>query len=377
MTKKGTFRWGLLAGIVLLLIGGLTFLKSESPVTVKTSRVQTGTVEERVTAAEVGTIEPVRRATLSAEIQGIVTHIPCREGALVRQEAVLIQINPKDLLMEKQRLLKEMETTCLRIFQSLLHRVNIQKDMARLESLRKSEIVSQQQYERLQSDLSVAQKEVEILIASAEQIDATLHQVDLNLDKTLIRAPFDSVISKLMVEEGETVAPSKMLITLVDSAPPYVEALVDEVDLGRVRLGQEVRITFDALPDKTFAGEMMEIAPVATTDQKKSRTIKTKTHLREWSPELRIGLSAKVVIITRPGKSTRVIPTNLIYPQKYVYVVERGHARKRFITTGMENWELTEIVSGLSDQDEIIIPLATEDEKPIQDGTPVTVQTPQ
>ena len=97
--------------------------------------------------------------------------------------------------------------------------------------------------------------------------EAALAAARVNLEKTVLRAPFDGVVAEVTTEVGEWITPSPPglpippVLVLLDAGAIYVSAPMDEVDVGKVRAGQPVRVTFDAFPGRSFAGRVTRVAP--------------------------------------------------------------------------------------------------------------------
>ena len=111
--------------------------------------------------------------------------------------------------------------------------------------------------------LRVADAEVEIAQAAIKESQAALDNAEVELARTVIRAPMDGVVIRRNVDLGQTVAASLQAPTLFTIAQALhrmqAEANVDEADIGRVVAGQQVTFTVDAHPGRTFRGEVVQI----------------------------------------------------------------------------------------------------------------------
>jgi len=107
-------------------------------------------------------------------------------------------------------------------------------------------------------------EEIAAAEASVRQNEAALAAAQVALERTEIRAPFDTTVGLIQVREGEYVAPEQSLLTVGDLSTLRVETTdLDEIDVARVAVGQKVDVTFDALPERVFTGHVTRISPMA------------------------------------------------------------------------------------------------------------------
>jgi HlyD family secretion protein len=360
--------------LLALLALGLALAGSThgaKPIRVRIIHPELGSVAEIVTPNSVGTVEPVKTAVVAAEIVGKIARIPVRQGP-VREGQTVVEIDSRDLEAEREVTRSEIKTARARIDEAVLRRKKVWEDLTRYQGVD----VPKGDVERLERDLEIAKKAEEISTLSIRTLEAQLGVLELKLGKVRVAAPFDGTVSKLHCEEGESVTPGKSLFTVLSAGPLLVRAQIDEVDMGRVALGQAARITFDAYEGKTFDGGVHEIMPAASADQKNNRTVDVKILVPDMPPNIRANMSANVEIILRSHEKVLRIPSHLVQRdrlrnEKFVFVRERGVARKRTVQAGFANWSMTEISQGLSPQDDLILPLELTDEPPITDGAPV------
>src|SRR5262249_23220264 len=115
--------------------------------------------------------------------------------------------------------------------------------------------------------------------ADVEQADANVKLARVQRGRTVLVAPFDGTVAKIVGEVGEYTTPSRPgvptppAIDPIDESCLYVNAPMDEVDAPKVRAGQRVRISLDSLPNQSFAGKVRRVAPYVTAVEKQSRTV--------------------------------------------------------------------------------------------------------
>jgi len=139
--------------------------------------------------------------------------------------------------------------------------------------------------------------------AQVKQAEAALAQARSALEDASLRGPFDGTVTAVSIREGEMVAaagfPVSPVITIGDLGHLRIETTdLSEMDIARVKVGQEVAVTFDALPEKSLRGRVSRIAPMATLEAGGTNYTVT-IELEETDPDLRWGMTAFVDIITQ------------------------------------------------------------------------------
>jgi HlyD family secretion protein len=138
-------------------------------------------------------------------------------------------------------------------------------------------------------DLAVAE-------AAVAQARAGLDAARAALDQASLTAPFDGTVGAVWRRAGEIVQPGQDIVGLGELGTLHVETTdLRETDVSRLRIGQKVDVTFDALPNRVFQGTIMRIAPLATTD-KGSGNYTVIVELDDLDPALRWGMTAFVNI---------------------------------------------------------------------------------
>lgn len=177
----------------------------------------------------------------------------------------------------------------------------------------------------------------------------------LNLEKMNIKAPFDGVIVNLphytpsvRVEQG------KPMVGIMDYARMYMDINLPESAIGYVKGEQPVFITHYTLPEDTLKGVISELSPAISTE---TRTFKGKILIQNTGMKLRPGMFVKADIVVDRADSSIIIPKEVIQQnrrKKFVYVVEKNTALLREITTGLEDENNIQILSGLKENDNLV-----------------------
>jgi HlyD family secretion protein len=166
---------------------------------------------------------------------------------------------------------------------------------------------------------------------------------------------------------GETKTPGAPLFVLADPSDIYIEAPIDESESAKIRVGQKARLFPDAYLGETFAGAVSEIKPVVEVSKEVSRA-NTIRVLPESPPKpLRLGMSVDVEVRTGGKDNVVLAPSAAVMERegrKFAFVVLNGKVVRRDVTTGISNWEWTEILGGISQGEAIVTSLEIKDLAP-------------
>lgn len=208
-------------------------------------------------------------------------------------------------------------------------------------AVRQAELTLQQaQLNRESNAISLAQ--AQLSLSAAEQA----------LEDTTLVAPMDGTIMAVDASVGESV--SAGFITLADLEQPLLEVYLDETDMNMVGLGYEAEVVFDALPDDTFIGQVIQIDPqlVAEGGVTAIRALVQLVPESFAKPQtLPVGLNATVEIVGGRAENAVLVPVEALRElsagQYAVFVVEDGQPRLRFVEVGLMDFTFAEILSGV------------------------------
>jgi HlyD family secretion protein len=212
-------------------------------------------------------------------------------------------------------------------------------------------------------ELKVAEQSLELSRLSLEQARQSLDYAQKQLDEATIIALFDGVVAKIYAEEGDVIPPPTMasqpIIHLVDLTTMALNVEVDEIDIPEVKPGQRAIIDVDALPDVEFDGEVLTISTVAKEEE---GVILYEVEVGFTVPEgsgLRVGMSAEADIVTVDRSNVLLVPSRAISKDSegnpVVMVVVNEQTEERRVVTGVSDGFDTEIVSGLSEGEVVVV----------------------
>ena len=344
------------------------------------SKVEKGGVLDRLT--ETGTIELVRSIEVKSKISGKIKQILVEEGEMVRANQVLAIVEP-DPNQALQVYGKRAAVERARI--EFLER---EKEWERNQSLFEKDLIARQELEKFENLYRLAQNafqqaQLEQQILEMEMSEASpANTVDLDsaeitqLDDFHIVAPISGLVIARNVEQGEMVVTgtsSYMVGTTVyqigDPSEMIVKSSISEVDLGRLREEQEVRIVADSYPDDSYTGRVKSIAPVGQIKQGESIvTFEVEIEILDPDARLRQGMSCDIDIIMDLRENVMVLPVEAVHEvmRKDIEGVETSEvdhvlayrwAGEEYeevrVEIGLQSSNRLEIVSGLTEGDEV------------------------
>ncbi len=189
---------------------------------------------------------------LAPKVSGYVLKADVNEGQKAKADDVLVELDDRDYQNSLRQLKGELEAVQAQL-------KDAERNFSRIQSLFKSEAVSQQQYDQTFATFSGVR-------AKNEALSAQVAQAELNIANTKIRAPVDGFIARKSVEVGQLATPGVPLIGFVGSTERWVIANFKETDLDSIRVGAEVDVEVDAISGRDFHGvvESLSAATGAT-----------------------------------------------------------------------------------------------------------------
>jgi HlyD family secretion protein len=415
--KRGT-RGLLLLGVILIGgAGGAALLGRRGAVPVRVVTLQREDMVISVSATATGTLESEAEVNIRAEVPGRILRLLVDEGDRVARGQVVAELDPQEaesqvalaraeLLTARARLeeeragvamLRERIRTKIEETRATLERTA--RDLERLRALHAEGAISRQQLDLAQAERDVAAaahaaaladrdqvsvKEHQVLAAQAAAVqrEAQLHLAEVQRSRMTIRSPIAGLVTQRSANEGEVVGLGGgsmvtlggPLFTLVDLDRLYVRATVDEFDARQVQLGQEVRVTLEALPGRSLRGRVYRISPAVSGERQEARTFSIRVALEEGKEFVKPGMSADVEVIVARRRDALFVPSQALLERegrKRVYVVADGRARATTVKVGESNWSSTEILEGLREGDRVVV---NPDAPGLLDGARVRVE---
>jgi HlyD family secretion protein len=283
-----------------------------------------GIDDVQVVVREIGTVEPEVKVEIKSNLSGRVVDLPVRAGDVVQKGQLIARIEPD--VNQAQNLLSVRnrgESTAIDL-------EDAKQDYEAKRKLFENGLISEEmnrqaetRYRQAQQALDEARGQIGLVEASGIPVGDNPRQV------VNIFSPMAGAIIERPVELGETVTGSgsfnagTVISTVADLGTMLVKAGINEVDIGKIHLGQEARITLDAFPRVVFKGTISRIAPAARFDDQ-VKVFDVEIALDELGRELRTGMTANIEIRGEVRENVLAIPVESVFvrgEEEMVYVL--------------------------------------------------------
>lgn len=195
--------------------------------------------------------------------------------------------------------------------------------------------------------------------ADVKAAEADLSSAQANLEKTIMRAPFTGIVSKMDLKVGSIASANTSEVSLISSGKFQIETFIPEVNIALISVGDKAKITLDAYgSDTSFDAAVVSIDPAETVHEGVS-TYKTTLQFTKTDDRIRSGMTANTKIITEEIPETLSIPKVATYEREgtwYVQVKNGKKTEEREVTTGATSLGLVEITKGLSEGAIVVLP---------------------
>lgn len=290
-----------------------------------------------------GDMVPIQQAQVFARVYGNLESIKADMGDHVRENQLLAVVDTTELAQQFR--------------QTAATYANDSAVYERSKMLLDRNLISKQEFDDAETAMKVA--------------GANFDAARTKLDYAKITAPFSGIITRRFLDPGALLSSTNAtLFTLMDVDIMKIIVNVLEKDIPAIAIGTKAVVSVDAYPGEIFDGA---IARMSDAVDLSTRTMPVEIDIPNRDHLLKSGMFASVSLIIGRQSNALTVPTTALLKDPngyYVYVVDKGVARRKSITIGAEQNSRTEILSGLDDNDNII----TTGQQFARDNGPVTVQ---
>lgn len=304
-------------------------VKPAPQTTIQAAVVEIKTSQAPIRVEVTGQVMPIFQAVLSSRIQGTIDKLLVREGTLVVKGQTLIELDNRDVRAELSRAAAEVE--------------NAEAHLDRMKTLHAQDAVSKQEMENATRTYKVAEANHRAVLAQ--------------LSYTVVKAPFDGVITEKKVEAGELASPGQPLLKMENPRQLRLEATVAEGDLKSVSRGDKIPVVIDALEGQVLAGIVGQILP---TGDPHTHTFTVKVDLPP-APGLKTGMFGRFQLDKGTSRTILVPETAVIERGELTSVFAVGSdqiARLRWVKVGRRFDNQVEILSGVNVGELVLIDAA-------------------
>lgn len=357
------------AGLAVLLVGLPLLSKCTAGTDAKQVEVQE--VELKLIKSSIlasGTLTFREQVQLRSEVIGQVTELHVEEADEVMKGDPVITLDPKTYQAQVDQAEAQVRIQQIAIERQRLLIKTLADRFERQKAMFARNLVDEDSYESLQSELALAKVDLRSLQESLAQGRAGLDQSEELLSKTRITSPIDGLVIQVDIKVGETVIagttniPGSTMMVIADPSETLTEVQVDEADIAQVQEGQSADVFTAAYPDTPLSGSIQSIASVARqTPGQASLSFLVKILMdKQDTMTIRPGMSVRADIYTQSSDETLAIPVQAVRydeetdqedeseeEQTFVFVMEDGKAVRRNVEVGISSDSDQEITDGL------------------------------
>ena len=356
-------RWRRVLAYALALVcvaAGLLYWRSIAPLAVETVTVTTAYPSQAYTLLNAtGYVVAQRKAAVASKATGRLEWLGVREGSQVRQGEVLARLENRDVTAKREQAAANVRLAQANLEQTEAELQEAERAFKRSRDLLERKFVSQAAHDTAIARLEKVKAAISGQRAAIAVAGANLRAADVEVEQTLIRAPFDGVVLTKNANVGDVITPfssalgsQAAVVTMADMATLEVEADVSESAVGKVKLDQPCEIQLDALPDTRFRGVVARMVP--TVDRAKA-TVTVKVRFLENDVRVLPEMSAKVAFLSQEippelrNRRTVVHPAAVVERggRRVVYVAKEERAIETPVELGGELGEWVEVVKGI------------------------------
>jgi RND family efflux transporter MFP subunit len=358
----------LVIAVIIIIAGCLIFYfagkkgtseknKSETFIA-KIGNVTYFTEQTGIIKAQVGAIVKVgTRAT------GTLTNLRYQVGDYVKKGELIAMIDDREIianLRNNQAIIEEQKRDLdSKDAQYAYAKLNYEREARLLDK----EFTTKDNVDKAKRELDVALALVELGKAKVKEAVEKLKALEVSLSYTKIYAPISGYVSTVSTQEGETVVSglsAAILITIIDPSKLEMWIYVDETDIGRTKPGVKVEYWVDTFRDKRFTGKISMIYPQPEIKDNIVYYLAIVKIDPKDTALLRPEMTAHVRIIVEEKKNVLVVPNSAVRFEEGKNVVYINNGKKkperRVVIPGIRDDRFTEIVSGLAEGEQIVIP---------------------
>jgi len=358
--------------------------------------VERGDLEVLVSAN--GVVEPINRIEIKSKASGQIESMPVEEGDLIGQGGLIARLDQRTARSELDQARADLMVAEANLTQA-------KNNLERARQLFERDLISAEEMD---------QKKVEEVRAQSQLVraKADLELSEERMEETIVRSPIEGLLLTKDVESGQIISSGvtafdggTLIATVANMERVHVKASVDEVDIGMVRAGQKARVVADAYPDRVFTGEVIRVSPQGRTEQNIT-TFRVTILVPNEGALLKAGMSTDVEIEIESRQNIVQVPNEaLIDPDmmeqrsggepvamrnggqrppsresssnqtsqrdevhsdqesgsntRIVMVREGDEFKPRKITTGLSNFDFTEVLDGLDEGEEIVVTMTS------------------
>ena len=308
-----------------------------------------------------GEIAPAEQVSVRPEINGKVDTLPVDLGDHMKKGAVLFKLDDKELQQQRKSNLTDIEKAKLNLDKA-------ERDHKRAEKLLNEKLISQEVFDDTKTTYDLAKN-------ALESSQRALALIDERLTKTEVRAPFDCTVLTRPVSVGQAVSGSDgfnggtEVLTIADLKAMIINAQVNQADVPRLKVGELVEVSVEAVPGLRATGTVERLSPQAII-KNNIKGYPARIVLTNVDQRIRPGMTANVKIPVASADNVTAVPLSAVFTEKnpesgqmerFIYVQQGDNFEKRNVKVGVSDFSYAEIQEGLKAGETISLVLPKEE----------------
>jgi RND family efflux transporter MFP subunit len=361
-------------GVVAAVAAGFLawFLARESPVevTVATARAMPATGAGTSVLDATGYVTARRQATVSAKITGKVRDVRIEEGQRVEAGDILATLDDAEARVEVELRRAQLAAARAQLTEAEAGSANAEREYRRQQEIAALKLTSASALDAARTAAEASRARTSSQASAVRVAQESVQAAEVQLDNTIVRAPFAGVVTVKAAQPGEMISPISAgggsirtgIGTIVDMDSLEIQVDVSESYINRVKPGQMVEAVLNAYPDWRIPASVIAIVP--TADRSKA-TVKVRIALGEKDARIVPEMGVRVAFLeSRPeGGGQSAAPRGALVPagalrddagKDILYLVQDGRAERRAVTLGGSLGESRQVLAGVSVGDAVI-----------------------
>jgi len=308
-----------------------------------------------------GEIAPAEQVSVRPEINGLLEKLPVDIGDVIKKDDLLFKLDDSELQQQKASNLTDIEKCKLGVEKA-------ERDYKRAQQLLADKLISQEVYDDTKTAFDLSKN-------ALERSQKDLAITEERLTKTEVRAPFNCTVLTRPVSIGQAVSGSggfnsgTEVLTIADLGSMIINAQVNQADVPRLKAGEAVEVTIEAVPGLMATGVVERISPQATI-KNNIKGYPARIVLKNVDPRVRPGMTAAVKIPVATADNVTAVPLSAVFTEKnpdtdlmerFVYVQRGDGFEKRNVKVGVADYFFAEMQEGLTAGETVSLELAKEE----------------
>ncbi len=316
----------------------------------KEVKVERGTFQVVVTAN--GVVRPIDRIEMKSKASGQIEELPVEEGDFIRKGQLIARLDQKDERAAVAQIQADFDIAKAELKQA-------QRIFDRRHELYQKRLISEEEQDQIELSLTVAKGKL-------VQAKTALERAKERLNESVVRAPIDGIILQKYVEEGQIIASGVSnvgggtpIVDIADMSSVYIEAGIDEIDIGKIRVGRSAVVVAEAYSQLKFAGKVVRIAPEAKIEQNVT-LFNVIVEVENTDGKLKSGMNTTIEITIVKKEDVLLVPViTLQMPsgpkgqsdERMVLLKRDDEYVPHLVKIGLFDFKQAEILSGLNEGD--------------------------